>query len=254
MAFNTIVYWRIPPEIQEEIDQARSQGQPDPYIGINLYRSQSEDGDYVRINTSVIPLNQLEFEDIQVPVTSKDGFHYLIRFVRPDNSETTYYLAYTHLSPRELRLCTSLRTMLSPFLSAMLTEDDIQAGLWLGLRAFNLYPPQTSFTVANLPSDLEPLVLMMAAMFALVQRYVPVSITDLSYSDNGLSLSIDRGSKVKTAIDMINAFVDKYILPYKWNYAPMGSGFGSIPIPLSLGGKMTAQLLNILDIFNVTGR
>jgi hypothetical protein len=144
--------------------------------------------------------------------------------------------------------------MLSPFLSAMLTEDDIQAGLWLGLKAFNLYPPQTSFTIANLPPDLEPLVLMMAAMFALVQRYVPVSITDLSYSDNGLSLSIDRGSKVKTAIDMINAFVDKYILPYKWNYAPMGSGFGSIPIPLSLGGKMTAQLLNILDIFNVTGR
>jgi hypothetical protein len=144
--------------------------------------------------------------------------------------------------------------MLSPFLSAMLTEDDIQAGLWLGLRAFNLYPPQTSFTIANLPPDLEPLVLMMSAMFALVQKYVPVAITDLSYSDNGLSLSIDRGSKIKTAIDMINAFVDKYILPYKWNYTPMGSGFGSIPIPLSLGGKMTAQLLNILDIFNVTGR
>jgi hypothetical protein len=254
MAFNTIIYWRIPPEIQEEIDQARSQGLPDPYIGVNLYRSQFEDGDYTKLNTDPIPLSRTEYEDVQVPVSSKDGFYYLVRFVRPDNSETIYYLAYTKPSPRELRLCTLLRNMLSPFLSSMLTDDDILAGLQLGLRAFNLYPPQTSFTIANLPSDLEPLVLMMSAMFAFIQRYVPVAITDLSYSDNGLSLSIDRGTKVKTAIDMINAFVDKYILPYKWNYAPMGSGFGTIPIPLSLGGKMTAQILNILDIFNVTGR
>jgi len=249
MAFNTIVYWRIPPEIQEEL-----QNNPYAYIGVNLYRSTSEDGDYEKVNQAPIPLDVTEYEDTQVPVTSKDQYHYLVRFVRDDDTETTYYLAYTHLSPRELRLCSSLRNMLSPFLSSMLTEEDIQAGLHLGLRAFNLYPPQTSFTITDLPSDLEPLVLMMSAMFSFVQRYVPVAITDLSYSDNGLSLSIDRGSKVKTAIDMINAFVDKYILPYKWNYTPMGSGFGTIPIPLSLGGKMTSQLLNILDIFNVTGR
>ena len=254
MPFNTIVYWRIPQEIQEEITRAREQGLPDPYIGVNLYRSVKEDGDYTRINQDVIPLDVTEFEDKDVPVTVKDSYYYLVRFVRSDNSETTYYLAYTRMSPRELRLCTMLRNMLSPFLSSMLTEDDIQAGLKLGLRAFNLYPPQTSFTIANLPTDLEPLILMMAAFFSFVQKYVPVAITDLSYSDNGLSLTIDRGSKIKTAIDMIHSFVEKYIIPYKWNYAPMGSGFGSIPIPISLGGKMTSQLLNILDIFNVTGR
>lgn len=242
---NTIVYWRIPPEIQRNISN---------YIGVNVYRSQTENGTYVRLNSLPIPLNVTEFEDRDVPITSKDDFYYLIRFVRSDNTETTYYLAYTHLSPRELRLGTLLRNMMSPFLSAMLTEEDIYAGLRLGLQAFNLYPPQTSFTISNLPSDLEPLVLMLAAMFSFIQKYVPIAITDLGYSDNGLSLTIDRGSKVKTAIDMVSAFVEKYIFPYKWNYAHMGSGFGTIPIPLSLGGKMTAQLLNILDIFNVTGR
>lgn len=243
---NTVVYWRIPPEIQS--------APPGTYIGANLYRSTNEDGVYTKLNDVPIPLNVTEYEDTQVPITSKDRYYYLVRFVRSDNTETTYYLAYTHLSPKELRLGSLLRNMMSPFLSAMLTEEDIYAGLKLGLQAFNLYPPKTNFTIPTLPPELEPLILMMSAMFAFIQKYVPVAITDLSYSDNGLSLSVDRGSKVKTAIDMINGFVKEYIFPYKWNYVSAGTAFGSIPIPLSLGGKMTAQLLNILDIFNVTGR
>jgi hypothetical protein len=147
-----------------------------------------------------------------------------------------------------------MRGMLSPFLSCMLTDADIGYGLGYGLKIFNEVPVQTYFTISDLPETLEPMVLILAGMFAFFQKYVPIAMTDIGYSDNGLVLTVDRGAKVKQAIDTLQAFMDKYITKMKWNYLEMGHAVGSMPLPLSIGGKMSSSILSILDVFNVSGR
>lgn len=246
MLLNTIVYWKIPPEIQDNISS---------YIGTNLYRSSYENNNYLKLNESPINISVLEYEDKDVPINQKEKFYYLVRFVKQiNNEESTYYLAFRHLSPREIRLGNQLRGMLSPFISCTLEDSDIEAGLQYGLRIFNEVPTQTRFTISNLPPSLEPIILTLSAMFAFLQKYAPIAMTDISYNDNGLSLTIDRGTKIKEAIEKMNGFIEKYIFQAKWNYTSMGVGSGTLQLPLSIGGKMSSNLLNVLDIFNIVGR
>lgn len=249
MDLKTIVYWTIPEEISNELAQNNN-----AYIGVNLYRSSFEDGAYEKLNENPISLQILTYEDVQVPITVKDSFYYLIRFVRPDNSESKYYIAYTQLSPKELRLGQQLRNTLSSFISCSLSDADIAAGLQYGLKIFNEIPTKTYFKLSLLPPTLEPIILTLSALFAFMNKYIPVAFTDFTYSDNGLTLTYDRGTKLKNIMEEMNKFIDKYIAPFKWNYTGMGSGLGTIPLPLSLGGKMSGQLLEILNLYMVVGR
>jgi hypothetical protein len=245
MRLNTMVLWRIP----EEVALA-----PATYSGVNIYRSGANSESNFDLVTSIPSVSITQYEDVAMPVDRKYCYNYIVRFVFVAGGETTYYLAYTDLSPREKRLGESMRGMLSPFISCQLNDADISAGLAFGMKIFNEVPVQTYWHISDLPNTLEPIVLAISGMFAFLLRYVPIAITDVNYSDNGLSLTIDRGAKVKTAIDTIQAFIDKYIVQMKWNYMEMGSAAGTIPLPLSLGGKMSSSVMNILDIFNVTGR
>lgn len=242
----TIVVWTVPQEITDHISD---------YDGVNVYRASTEDGHYTHLNpTTLVDLDEFSLDDTQTPVSAKSYFYYLVRFHKVAGGESTYYAAFTALSPREQRLGVFLKGMLSPFVSCMLTDYDIAAGLAYGLKIFNEVPVQTTFNISNLPVDLEPMVLAISGMFAFIQRYTPIALTDIGYSDNGLTLTVDRGAKIKQAIDVVTAFMDKYITKMKWNYMEMGSAAGTIPLPLSLGGKMSSSILNILDIFNVVGR
>jgi len=246
MQLNTMVLWTVPTEIIESLT----------YSGTNLYRSFcGSETEFTLVNTDgVLPISTVQYEDAAVPINVKHKYYYIVRFVNVSGEESTYYLAYKDLSPREKRLGESLRGMLSPFISCMLNDADIGAGLEFGLKIFNEIPVQTSWSLSDLPCSLEPIVLWISAMFSFVSKYVPIAITDVGYSDNGLSLTVDRGSKIKTAVDVINSYIDKYIVQIKWNYMHMGSAGGTIPLPLSIGGKMSSSVLNLLDLFNVTGR
>lgn len=249
MQLNTVVYWQIPNEISLEL-----QANPTAYVGVNLYRSNTENGVYDKLNDDPIELSKTTYEDLTVPLQAKEFYFYLIRFVRNDDSESKYYLAYTQLSPKEMRLGEYLRNTLSPFISCSLSDADIIAGLQYGLKIFNEVPTKTAFTISTLPSTLEPIILTLSAMFAFMNKYVPIALTDMGYSDNGLSLTLDRGAKIQNVLTLMNNFIEKYIVQFKWNYTSMGGGVGTLALPLSLGGKMGSQLLEILNIFTIIGR
>ena len=193
--------------------------------------------------------------DTTVPLSDKDGYFYLVRYYNSaTDTESKFYLTFKALNPRELRLVTMLKSWITPWVSSIITDDDLRAGLVLGLNALNLYPPTTSFTVSNCPTAMEPLWVTGSAIFTLMYKYLGVAFTDLSYSDNGLTLTVDRGAKMKTASDAALAYYNQLLSLVKMDYAYGGSGVGTISMPLSLGGKLSANLLSILDMFQATGR
>ena len=188
-------------------------------------------------------------------LSAKDGLYYLVRYYSSStDTESKFYLTFKALTPRELRLVTMLRNWITPWMASIMTDDDLRAGLVLGLNALNLYPPVTGFDMNNVPATIEPLWITGSALFTLMYKYLGVAFTDLSYTDNGLTLTIDRGGKVKQASDMALAYYNQLLSLAKMDYAYGGSGVGTISMPLSLGGKMSANLLNIMDMFQATGR
>jgi hypothetical protein len=193
--------------------------------------------------------------DTTASLDIKDAYYYLIRYYNSTtDTESKFYLTFKALTPREQRLINMLKGWITPWMSACVTDDDLRAGLVLGLNAINIYPPLTTFDMNTCPKELEPLWITGSAIFTLMYRYLGVAFTDVSYTDNGLTLTLDRGGKVKQATDTALAYYNQLLALAKLEYSYGGSGVGTISMPLSLGGKMSANLLNVLDMFQATGR
>jgi len=195
------------------------------------------------------------WSDATASLVLKDSYYYLVRYYNSDSdTESKFYLTFKALTPREQRLINMLKGWITPWMSSCITDDDLRAGLVLGINAINIYPPITTFTMNNCPAEIEPLWITGSAIFTLMYRYLGVAFTDLSYTDNGLTLTVDRGGKVKQATDTALAYYNQLLSMAKLEYAYGGTGVGTISMPLSLGGKMSANLLNIMDMFQATGR
>lgn len=64
-----------------------------------------------------------------------------------------------------------------------------------GIADINNEPPLTNFTIENMPGNWQSLCMTGALIFALLAESIKQSGETFSYSDNGLSLSIDLASK-----------------------------------------------------------
>jgi hypothetical protein len=68
-------------------------------------------------------------------------------------------------------------------------------------------------------------------------------------------MQYDRGSKFQTAFDMIQKMFSQYITIIKMDLSIDNvQGFGTIPLPLSLGGVIPQGVLNVLSLFTSIGR
>ena len=86
-------------------------------------------------------------------------------------------------------------------------------------------------------------------------HYLGIAFTDVSYTDAGVSITIDRGQKIQNAIDKATAYYDKLIDVAKLHYLNAGCSIGSIPRNLSLGGRLSGNILGaISNLFNAIGR
>ena len=188
-------------------------------------------------------------------LASKDSIYYLVRYYDTSHDlESKFYLTFKTLSPKEQRLVNMIRSWVTPWMSTCLTDDDIRAGIVLAMNAINIYPPTTSFSLNSFPTNMESLLIPGAAIFTLMFKYLGVAFTDISYNDNGLSLAIDRGAKVKTAIDTTMGYYNQLLAISKMEYAYGGSGVGTIQLPISIGGNLNKGILNVFDIFSSLGR
>lgn len=194
--------------------------------------------------------------DPTIDIREKDRYYYIIKYVIADKTyESKFYLTRKSLTPKEQRLVNYLKGWLSNWLTNCLTDDDIRAGMVFALQSLNIKSPVTYFTIETLPPILESVLMTGSAIFTMMHKYLGLAFTDVSYSDNGVSVTIDRGGKVQTAIDKAMTYYDKLIDVAKLHYIQSGVAVGSINLQVSLGGRMPSNLMGSLaNIFNAIGR
>jgi hypothetical protein len=207
------------------------------------------------INSQVSGSWVTNWDDTTYPMTQKDSFYYLVRYYDTTNDvESKYYLTWKSPTPKEARIIQFVRGFVTPWVSQFLTDDDIRGGIVLALNYINIQPPTTNFVLDTYPAIYEPLLYMGAGIFTLMFKYLNVAITDFNYSDNGLSLNVDRGAKVKQAMDNLLGMYTPMVALAKMDFAWGGNSVGTVQLPLSMGGNISRGIMNVLDIFTSVGR
>ena len=92
-------------------------------------------------------------------------------------------------------LATAKTFMPAKYVSQM-TDPQITTYLQLVVDDVNSVSPATSFTTDSMPSTWDNLICFGAQVYLNLFLVAKYSVEDLSYSDNGLSLNIDRTSKI----------------------------------------------------------
>ena len=135
-----------------------------------------------------------------------------------------------------------------------LNDFDVITALRWAVNDFNVANPETDFTIDGFPPNYEQFIITGAELWILHQKFLKVAIRDFLYSDMGLSLTVDRGAKIKDAQQDLMASYNSLIAQAKFNFISQGVGLGTVPLPISVGGSLNRGVLNILDIFNSMGR
>lgn len=242
------IRWQIP----EEITSAN-------FDTINIYRSGNEASQYVLLTS--IPFigtdgnPQTSYVDTSTDIGAKDVTSYVISFSNSTTGEVSQtYLAYKALTPREQRIIYQLRDYLSRFITNRLADEELRQYLEQGLNAFNVYTPQTSFTIFSLPQKLEPLVILGAVIFGVAYNLLGIGFTDINYSDQGWSLTTSRMDKMSQTMDKVTKMYNDLLAIAKLDYAPGPEGVGTVSLPIGMAGNYGRNILSIFDLLNSLGR
>jgi len=181
-------------------------------------------------------------------------------FNSTSNTLSHFIIATKEPTYTELVLITQLRAMMGPILSTdpttsmQFTDGELLSGIYLGLCAFNIYPPVTDFTLDTIPHCYLVVVLYLAQLYTFINRYLGMALNDFTYSDNGLSLNIDRGARVNTAIQNVQKVISDMLAITKLEFAFQGDSVGTLQLPIGIGGVISRGVSNLLDVFNSFGR
>lgn len=206
--------------------------------------------------------NDLEKEiDTYTVENGTDNLFYFVRYSDEQNNLSKILLTNFELSPKELRWVENLRSMLDPIICSSiladgtmrpLSDSDLMLGIRMALDYFNNYSPVTDFTFANFPKGggYEYLILMLSCYFALMSKFVGLSLRDFSYSDNGLSLNQSWGPAVKNAMDQIMAIINPLMQRSKIEFSDgLATGLGSTNWAVGVNGRMSTppEIFNIIN-------
>jgi hypothetical protein len=137
----------------------------------------------------------------------------------------------TTLTPRETAFLHNLKLFVpKPFLNTCDDPDERDEKLLYiaktALADYNNMPPYEGYTINSLPPDLEPIIIMATNYFIMVLRKEEYSLIDLSYSDNGLSVTLDRVGKIGAAIDSMKELYLRILQNRKNVVVLQGGGMG----------------------------
>ncbi len=86
--------------------------------------------------------------------------------------------------------------------------------------------PRENFTTENYPLSLQPLLVYGTEKYILLFMAAKYALIDISYSDAGLSINLDRVSKIKTVHDMFKEDWQNVLGNYKKGVLLSQSGLG----------------------------
>lgn len=218
------ILWKIPTDLN-----------PNNTYDIRVYRSTSgEDGDYSLLgSTSAGGGNSTK------SYTDSNGdtsYFYFVRYVPSGGSEGGRVLAVIEPSVTEQRLSEQVNGNLPEIIKARIDTDfiDIRKTLVNALSIANSYSPQTSYGFTNLPGRYETVVVLLTLALLYMEKHLQISIRDYTYGGTGISLNVDRGSKINASIaalmDSVNKMLDMAKNPDR-EIGPIGLGTEMLSVP-----------------------
>jgi len=248
---STRVKWSIPATIQADVQ----------YNHIRLYRSNAEQSAQETSGYELKKEIDIQtggvynlYVDDDTTDNGKSKYYYIRFYKSVQLTESDIYLTFFEITPRELRIINQAITFMPTKLQGVLVQEDYRAGMRLAIDHFNVVPPITQYTIDSYPYYGYELFLSLGtAIYTVLYKYLYISFKDFTHSDSGLSFTVARGEKMTAAVDKIMGIYNSLIKPAKMDLMSeiqMGSGLGTFQLPISMGGRISAGLLNVLDIFN----
>jgi len=112
----------------------------------------------------------------------------------------------TGLTKREYEILGKVKTILpKPFLNeedtTEILDKKILAYAQMVIDDINYEHPQTGFRLTNFPPGLDTILILGINAYTVLMMQMKWTMNDLSYSDNGLTLSLDRVSKLDKSFE-----------------------------------------------------
>lgn len=135
------------------------------------------------------------------------------------------------------KMLTLAKTVLPANFLCKATDDKITAYLQLTLDDINYTTPYTCYTLEQAPDCWESAIVFGSTLFANMFLQVNYSLADMSWNDNGLSMTIDRHGKLAAVYQK----QDEVFQRMKWNLkkkmsmtsGPYGVGYPRYPAQIS---------------------
>lgn len=220
-----------------------------------ILRSGQENGSYNIVREIDVFSNSIPVSNFIDPTGNPQSF-YIVKFYDPNSKLefNDFVLGFFPPTPREKRFRIWLDEWAPEVMKPELTDFVVGQSIRYSINTYNLIPAFTNFNISSLPEADEQFIIVGAKVWLIYLKYLKLSIRDFSYSDMGLTLNIDRGTKMNQALEQLNKMYSEFVKPAKWRYTPQGVGLGSVYLPVSMGAQISRGALNILDIFNAMGR
>ena len=106
-------------------------------------------------------------------------------------------------------LVATAKTYMPTKFVAMMTDTQIESYLRLIVDDINAVSPATGWTPETMPVTWDNLVCFGANTFLNLFLVAKFSVEDFNYSDNGLSLSLERGSKIMSVYTQVFYIVSR---------------------------------------------
>lgn len=112
----------------------------------------------------------------------------------------------------------------------------------LAVEDINNEPPEDFFSIANFPVQHYPLLVFGTQTYLMLMAIAGYSLIDVAYNDNGLSITLDRGTKITAAHEKFDKLWRMQIQNYKKNKLIRGGGkgLGQARYHYNLGRFLTA--------------
>ena len=103
------------------------------------------------------------------------------------------------INQRQLKLVNDCKLLLPPAFIINCNDQRLAAFIDMVIGDFNYFPPFTGYDLNSLPVQYETVVKFGVEVFTLMFMQQTWTLQDFGWSDGGISLNLDRVSKIDTA-------------------------------------------------------
>lgn len=217
------IMWLVPTDLNKN---------PSVTYSISVYVSTGvENGPYSVIYTG-LPAGPGNTTSTYTDPNGQLSYFYYVTYTPSGGVEGSPVLAMLQPTIRQTRLMTKVYTLLPEVIQVRMDANKTQVltALTQAMSIVNAYAPVTSYSVNNMPPYHEAAVELGAQIFIYLEQMLQISIRDFGYGVSGISLQIDRGAKINTALANLTKYWNDYIKVVKFSDYPDPIGLGSSAI------------------------